>query len=766
MGSVMLKAIRSSLTLKLIAVTGTAIVSVLLGSNFILIGQTRDRVTTLLTDHGRSEARGLASDAAGDLAVLAGSAKAMADVIVRAYESSELTRTSLKAILQGGAANPSVYNSWFMEQKGNFEIPVGNSIDPNFGLNENGVLTMSWENRGKDQSFRAFPEDYGAEWYTAGANAPNGVTTDPYSYTEPGTNNSYIATSISFPIRSKGKLLGVLGLDVSIQNLSNGLREVHPFGTGRAMLVSQSGKWVVGDDLDDAMKDYDQAGADVLMAAVQGQKPANIDDIDGEYDRYIQPFKIPGTDTNWAILVDVPYSVINAPVRAQTLLMVVGGMLVLVAVMAALQLAVRSYIQKPLGKLLTNVKALTDGQYDQPVTGQDRVDEIGSLAKALDGFRFDLSNTRRLEDEAKQERQAAESERGRSEVERQHTTDLQRHIVALVGQALGELSAGNLTHRIDQDFPGEYAKLKSDFNHAVATLEQTVSTMTSSIRNIGSGTKEISNSATDLAKRTEHQAASLEETAAALNELTAQVNSSAENARTAATNVSLATKDAEESGEIVCRAIASMRGIEQGSMEVSRIIGVIDDIAFQTNLLALNAGVEAARAGEAGKGFAVVAQEVRELAQRSAVAAKEIKTLINASGLQVKNGVELVGLAGETLQKISDQVMSINSLVREISASAGEQAVGLKEINSAMTQMDQVTQQNAAMVEEATAASVALNDEALTLQHLVTRFHIAEPAHGPGALKQPFPANQHRSESSARHLRVAGGRAVESLEEF
>ena len=165
-----------------------------------------------------------------------------------------------------------------------------------------------------------------------------------------------------------------------------------------------------------------------------------------------------------------------------------------------------------------------------------------------------------------------------------------------------------------------------------------------------------------------------------------------------------------------------MHGIEQSSLEVSRIIGVIDEIAFQTNLLALNAGVEAARAGEAGKGFAVVAQEVRELAQRSANAAKEIKTLINTSEVQVREGVDLVGKAGGALEKIADQVVQINGLIRQISGSASEQAVGLKEINAAVNQMDQVTQQNAAMVEETTAASMALNEEAQVLKTLVARF--------------------------------------------
>jgi methyl-accepting chemotaxis protein len=192
-----------------------------------------------------------------------------------------------------------------------------------------------------------------------------------------------------------------------------------------------------------------------------------------------------------------------------------------------------------------------------------------------------------------------------------------------------------------------------------------------------------------------------------------------------------------------------MHGIEQSSQEVSRIIGVIDEIAFQTNLLALNAGVEAARAGDAGKGFAVVAQEVRELAQRSANAAKEIKTLINASAGQVKEGVDLVGRTGNALHKIAQQVMEINGLIRQISASASEQAIGLKEINSAMNQMDQVTQQNAAMVEETTASSVALAEEAQSLRTLVARFQTARAVQdNAGALRAA--AQQMRAPAAPR----------------
>ena len=477
------------------------------------------------------------------------------------------------------------------------------------------------------------------------------------------------------------------------------------------------------------MKAYDGQGADIVKNALATGTVGLIRDLnyDGNetFDRVVYPFALPDVNTTWVVLVDVPHSAVAGPIRAQTYMMVVGGLLVLAAVMLALYFAVRAFVQKPLGGLVASVNSLSAGNYADPVAGQERADEIGSVAKALEGFRFALADTRRLEADATEQRQAAEGERNRSEAERVETTNLQRRIVATLGNSLAELSQGNLAHRIAEDFPGEYAKLKLDFNGALESLEETIQTMNLSVGNIGNGTGEISNSASDLAKRTEQQAASLEETAAALNELTAQVNSSAENARTAATSVNSASEDASKSGEIVQQAIASMHGIEQSSQEVSRIIGVIDEIAFQTNLLALNAGVEAARAGEAGKGFAVVAQEVRELAQRSATAAKEIKTLINTSAGQVKEGVDLVGRAGSALHKIAGQVMEINGLIRQISASASEQAIGLKEINSAMNQMDQVTQQNAAMVEEATAASVALNDEAQMLTTLVARFRIS-----------------------------------------
>ncbi|MDI1364309.1 MAG: methyl-accepting chemotaxis protein, partial [bacterium] len=238
---------------------------------------------------------------------------------------------------------------------------------------------------------------------------------------------------------------------------------------------------------------------------------------------------------------------------------------------------------------------------------------------------------------------------------------------------------------------------------------------------------EISNASDDLAQRTERGAAGLEQTAAALDQITSTVARSSEGAERARQVTLSAKANAERSGAVVKEAVEAMGGIERSSHEITNIIGVIDEIAFQTNLLALNAGVEAARAGDAGRGFAVVAQEVRALAQRSADAAKEIKGLIASSTAQVERGVRLVGDTGQALTGIVAKVAEIDTLISEIAQSSQEQATGLNQVNAAVNQMDQVTQQNAAMVEEATAAAANLRTEAGELVGLVSGFQTGEP---------------------------------------
>jgi methyl-accepting chemotaxis protein len=317
----------------------------------------------------------------------------------------------------------------------------------------------------------------------------------------------------------------------------------------------------------------------------------------------------------------------------------------------------------------------------------------------------------------------AESERRVREEEKQQQAAAVEFAVRALGEALTELSRGNLSTRITSRFSGELDDLRSSFNASVDKLDAVIGQLGGATNSVRHGAAQISAATQHLSSRTERQAASVEEMAASLVHVADTVKTTAKVAEDVGKLVAHARAGAERSGVIVTSTVDAMGRIESSSAEISQIIGVIDEIAFQTNLLALNAGVEAARAGDAGKGFAVVAQEVRELAQRSAHAAKEIKQLIGASSEHVKSGVALVDQAGEALQTIAGEVTAISQHIDRIVEGAREQSVGLAEISTTIANIDADTQQNAAMVEESSAATVALADEADALETLMAQFH-------------------------------------------
>jgi len=412
--------------------------------------------------------------------------------------------------------------------------------------------------------------------------------------------------------------------------------------------------------------------------------------------------------------------------QAKLVLAVLSG-LALVGAIAMAGFLMQGVI-KPLRAVIGLIEGAGDQQSPDLVKLQARKDEIGRMAVSLIAQRETAEELERTRREANETETAAAAERRRELDERALAVEGQRQVVSALAHALESLAAGDLSTRINTTFSGEYVRLKSDFNSAMEQMQRAVSEVAVAARQINAGSHELTGANDDLSRRTEQQAASLEETAAALDQITATVHRAAAGAKQAAIVVQDARQAAERSGEVVRQAVEAMNEIEGSARQISNIIGVIDEIAFQTNLLALNAGVEAARAGEAGRGFAVVASEVRGLAQRSADAAKEIKSLILDSTRQVATGVRLVDTTGEALEEIVAKVAEISSAVEEIAASAAEQSVGLREVNSAVNQMDQVTQQNAAMVEQSTAASHALAQEAGDLAALVQRFRIDHEA--------------------------------------
>ena len=305
-------------------------------------------------------------------------------------------------------------------------------------------------------------------------------------------------------------------------------------------------------------------------------------------------------------------------------------------------------------------------------------------------------------------------------------TDVTERVVAVkeIGAGLSRLADQDLTYEIAREFNPSFENLRLDFNRSVENLRNALQQIARGADSIGSGTRSITTASDDLSQRTERQAASLEETAAALDEITAVVKKSAAEAIHARQVASAADDDAKKSTVVVHQAVEAMNAIAKSARQISQIIGVIDEIAFQTNLLALNAGVEAARAGDAGRGFAVVASEVRALAQRSAEAAKEIKSLISSSTAEVENGVALVAETGKSLERILAQVVDINGIIGNIASGAQEQLAGLQQVNTAVNDMDRVTQQNAAMVEETTAASHALAEDTAQVVALIGQFRI------------------------------------------
>lgn len=442
-----------------------------------------------------------------------------------------------------------------------------------------------------------------------------------------------------------------------------------------------------------------------LPAALRG----NVDEMDRSHERLTDIFQ-----KNRQIVRELTSKATAA--RSQIVEEARSSLMLAISLLAALSLGILAmlilgsrYLMRqafdPLARTADTMSRMAAGDLEAGRSNDHREDEIGDLTRAIEVFRT-------------------------AALEQREAQDRQRAVVDTLSAALDQLSDGNLVHRIETPLAPEYESLRAAFNQSTDRLANLMKQVSSSAGGVSTGAAEIRAASDDLALRNEQQAASLEETAAAMNQVTEIVRDSATSAAEVQRSITEAHREATDGGQVVRDAIAAMAAIEKSAQEITQITNVIDGIAFQTNLLALNAGVEAARAGDAGKGFAVVANEVRALAQRSADAAKDIKELITVSTREVSGGVTLVGETGELLEKIVGRVGEISERVAEIARSTESQSVNLQQVNAAVGEMDRMTQQNAAMVEESTAAARSLAEEARDLSQLVAQFRTGSESSG------------------------------------
>jgi methyl-accepting chemotaxis protein len=442
------------------------------------------------------------------------------------------------------------------------------------------------------------------------------------------------------------------------------------------------------------------------------------------------------------------------------------ALLMLAVAVAAVGMLLAFGIAHSFARPIRNAMAISEqiaaGNFAAEISTKRR-DELGRLLVSLDKTQTALREMHEAKERDRAQQLAilraeVEEERRRNNDTQTKISEEQTRVVQLLAQGLETVSGGDLTFRLSDGFSEAYKQIKDDFNTTVVRLHDTIAAIAISTRDVAQTAGEISGSTSDISQRTEEQAANLEEIASSMKDLAQTVTKNAEAAQQASTFASGTREVADRGGAVVGQAVEAMARIEESSRKISDIIGVIDEIARQTNLLALNAAVEAARAGEAGRGFAVVATEVRNLAQRSAQAAKDIKGLITNSSSQVQEGVELVNRAGASLTEIVGSIKRVVEIVSEIASSSGNQSTGIHQVNNALGQMDETTQQNSALVEQNAAAAKALQHQSQAMDERVSFFRV-DMQLGDGA-EEPVATAQAPMQPPARRAMNGSRRVV------
>ena len=591
----------------------------------------------------------------------------------------------------------------------------------------------------------------------------------------PDNYDGVLYTSFTDIIRNaSGRPVGMTGVSFNGNSLATLIGGTVPMGTGFMGVINQKNVWVVNPDPSVVGTAITEEWAIGAMQALQATDTyTSTGEAAGQtWKMTAHKVHLPGTDQSWAVIVAVPQATLLAASEEQLRNLLIGGGVILVLGLGAFAL-LGNWVAKPVSKMNAVMLKIAGGAYDVEVPYEKRKDEIGAMAKAVEVFRqngqrvaemTDADAARIIRDQQARAGMMADLQRAFGQVvDAAVAGDFSRRVdaefpdaelnalagsvnnlVATVdrglsetGEVLAALADTDLTKRMHGDYEGAFARLKNDTNAVAEKLSVIVAQLKETSRSLKTATGEILSGANDLSERTTKQAATIEETSAAMEQLASTVLQNAERAKEASHVASTVTRTAEEGGKVMGEANLAMERITASSAKISNIIGLIDDIAFQTNLLALNASVEAARAGDAGKGFAVVAVEVRRLAQSAASASSEVKALIDQSGTEVKNGSRLVADAAARLEAMLESARSSNALMDGIARESREQASAIEEVNTAVRQLDEMTQHNAALVEETNAAIEQTEAQANELDRVVDIFTVSGAAPVAAAYSRP-----------------------------
>lgn len=688
---------------KLMTVAGLAIALLLLFGFTAVVVETGSVVGTLSDQSAVAQADAEGNRVSTDIATFEATARSMASALGKMHAAGMRDRGAALLVLKTDLLESKVaLGSWTMIQPNQWDGPdagksglPGSSGDGNFTpywVKSNGVLAQMPNNEAG-----AYEKPY----FRAAFESGKGAIVDPYAYDVDG--KTILMTSITDPVRSGDKVIGVVGVDMELGSLSERLSALTPFGTGRVMLLSSSATWVANPDPSQLGKPYEGAGLDEVKAALASGETRVLNDLDiggVPTRRVIRPIALQGLNTTWGLVLDVPEATISAPARSMAWQLVIGGLVIVAAVLASLFYAAGSIIGKPIAGLSRAVDRLAKGDHCA-IPELDRQDEIGTMARAADVFR-----------------QAAED---RAEAD-QRSAEEQRIVTSAVGAGLDALTRGDLTAEISASFPAGYAALKENFNAALGELRRMIGAVTNSAVGIRTGSEEIAQASEDLARRTESNAASLEETSAALVQIDHRLKASATAASQTVRRADEALSTVAGGRTVAGEAVQAMDRVSLSARGIDQVIEGVDKIAFQTRVLAMNAAVEAGRAGDAGRGFAVVADLVSALAMRAEEEAKRARDQLTVTQTDIVTAVDAVQRVDAAFETISGGVGEVHTLLGQMAEDNQAQSSAISQITVAVSTMDQSTQQNAAMVEETSAAARNLTTEAISLNDQAARF--------------------------------------------